>query len=359
MASANKAEYKKRMAETKQKIKDGTWFLDFIKKEVNKAIESDKLSQFKSKYKNLNNDEIALKIIGHYAMKTTGVGLATGLLAGFVAAASIIPDVIAVTRMQIHMLTYLAILYEKIDGINLNYPEPFLRIFAVVVGGWNSKAFSTQIIHHETSRDYEALKNISKRLGRRILTLGTVTKGIPIISSAAGGTLNFIRTQRLGKYALLEFKGKTAAEKFFSIYGFNEIDFRKELMLSVITMMKCDEDVSDEKIHLFGNILMELQLTKPQREELLLILSSDEPIYFLDFTQIQTDEQKTFLIHTLIRTSLSDGTYKRKEERYIKKVCKTLKIPYKKNMIDDFKNTSEYHEYLRAYSRYIQDLDSP
>ena len=225
-----------------QAFKSGEWFNNLIQKALLSYWSKADSRYFRDKYPNLNEDQLAKKIIALTAKNAAAIGGATGvamstnevvaLLTGAeggiglpaniaIAAASIGGEIISVTHCQLKMIADLGKLYQV--PLDAEDPEDIWIIFAYAMGGSVAElagAFGMRVGGNLTKTTIkkviskEVLKQIQKIgriIGVKILQKSIIKYAVPIMSIAIGSSWNYVSTKSVGKIAQRHFIGRRDA----------------------------------------------------------------------------------------------------------------------------------------------------
>ena len=223
------------------RIKDGTWFNDFLHAMLSiyaeKIINDGGVEYFQKKYPGLTQDAIAEKLCtlavryAAIAGGITGLTASTGVLGGLtipVIIAAIGGEILYTTRLQVRLIYDLATVYG--DPINLNDPEQLYRAFMLAYGvtavsanaGAVVAAGGAEVVRAQAYRfitgktpviQDAAIKILGPRIGSMITRKAILKVAVPVAGVAISSGWNYISTKNMAEVGLQEFKIEARAQQ--------------------------------------------------------------------------------------------------------------------------------------------------
>jgi uncharacterized protein (DUF697 family) len=219
------------------------WLLNLVEKTLANYIQTATPEFFRSKYPDLNNDQIAQKLIdlacknAALAGGLTGAAISADELLAILTAGeagigvpaniticftAIATEALFVTGLQLQLVARLAVLYGV--PLQMDDPEDIWVILAFASGGglaeWAGKE-GMQIgrrLSESAVRQYirkevlEFLQQIAKKLGYKLLRRTIIGAVVPGVSIAIGAVWNKKTTRKVGEIAIEHFKKRREAE---------------------------------------------------------------------------------------------------------------------------------------------------
>jgi uncharacterized protein (DUF697 family) len=220
-------------------LKQGEWLFSLIQKSLNSYYQKANADYFRGKYPGLSDQAIIRKLISVAARNAALVGAVTGAIvstdeivgivtlgeAGVgipaniaIAAAAIGGEILLLTRIQLQLVVNIA----KVLGCPLDPddPEDVLIIFAYAFGGGVAEAAgkmgmkvggktTEKMIRKYVSKAFlEALKELGRRVGIKILQRTIIKYAVPLASVAIGTVWNYTTTKSVGKLASRHFRDR-------------------------------------------------------------------------------------------------------------------------------------------------------
>lgn len=217
-----------------ERIKDGTWFNEFIKAMLQtysqKIIEGGGIEFFRRKYPGLTQDTIAAKLCNlatRYAALaggTSGLTASTSVLGGFTIpaiVAAIGSEILYTTRLQVRLIYDLSTIYG--DPIDVDDPEHLFRAFSLAYGvsaatgsaGGIVKAVAPEVARAQTYRfitgktpiiQEAAIRWLGPRIGSQITRKAIIKAAVPLAGIAISSSWNYLTTQQIGAIASNELR---------------------------------------------------------------------------------------------------------------------------------------------------------
>lgn len=216
----------------------GEWLWKLINKSLGVYIKRANAEYFRKKYPNLDNGQIAKKLISVAARNAailgglTGSAISADEIGGLlalpfgvgvpvnlaIAAGAIGAEAILLARIQIQMIVNLSALYDV--PLDPEDPEDILTILAFALGGSAAEAAGKagmkiggaaagQVARQFFSKEVLALvKKVGAKVGIKILQKSIVKYTIPIASIGIGTGWNYLSTKAVGSVAIKHVKKK-------------------------------------------------------------------------------------------------------------------------------------------------------
>lgn len=174
----------------------------------------------RAKYPSLSREELARKLISRARWQGAALGVATGLPSNpWVAVPAAMADVGGLLRIQVAMAARVALLFDEryLDG-----NDPPYELMAPIMGGRLMSEMGRELaIRGGMGVTRQAIKKVLskgtlkqfKRLmlkyfGLKVTQRSLITKTLPLVGGAIGGTWNFIEVKVVGERAYAYFDGR-------------------------------------------------------------------------------------------------------------------------------------------------------
>lgn len=223
------------------RLKDGTWFNDFLHAMLSsyaeKIIKAGGVEYFRNKYPGLTQDAIAEKLCtlavryAAIAGGVTGITASAGVLGGLtipVVIAAIGGEILYTTRLQVRLIYDLATVYG--DPIDLDDPEQLYRAFVLAYGitaisanaGNVAAVAGAEVVRAQTYRFITgktpiikevAIKLLGPKIGSIITRKAIIKVTVPVAGVAISSGWNYISTKNIAEVGRQEFKLEALARQ--------------------------------------------------------------------------------------------------------------------------------------------------
>lgn len=338
------------------RIKDGSWFLEFIgtmlKTYSETILKNGGVSYFYNKYPGLPREQIANKLIeiaekyaaisgGVTALGATSATLGTaGVgIAGAVGAVGV--DILFTTRLQLRLIYDLSVLYGY--PIDPNDPEDLLRAFSIAYGVTVASAgsqaitkFGPEVVRHQLRSilwgNTKAIQSVARkvigpRLGAKITNQALMKGLVPGVSIVISTSWNYVATKKLAEIARHELRAQarirdTVQKTAQALKG--HLDFAPLVFECICAVATCDGSFNCHEEEIFNTVVKYLDLPKE-------ILSQHEEHFDVS---PDTIEKKLLLVsdatlknaiaNCLLLVAASDGLVKPEEEELLSRLFNVL-----------------------------------
>jgi uncharacterized tellurite resistance protein B-like protein len=223
------------------KLKDGTWFNEFVRAMLTtyaeKIIKAGGVEYFHQKYPGLTQDAIAEKL-STLAMRyaaiiggVTGVTASSSVLGGLtipLVLTAIGGEILYTTRLQVRLVYDLATIYG--DPIDLNDPEQIYRAFMLAYGisvvsanaGGITTAVGAEVMRAQAYRfitgktpiiQEAASQVLGPRIGALITRKAILKTIVPVAGVAIASGWNYVSTKGIAEIARQEFRLEALARQ--------------------------------------------------------------------------------------------------------------------------------------------------
>lgn len=345
------------------KIKDGTWFNEFIKAMLGsystRIIEGGGVEFYRKKYPGLTQNQIAERLCDLATRYATLAGGASGLTASTAVAATIgtgagavtVPAAIAAvsaevlftTRLQVRLVYDLSQVYGY--PLNLDDPEDLYRAFSLAYGvtyasgqaGAVAKVLTPEIaraqiralIHgHQAFIQHVARAILGPRIGRMITQKAILRTAVPVVGVGISSGWNYLSTSQIASVARHEIRSQgrlrdAACELAPQLRGSE--DNTRLVLESILCVGSADGKFDDHEQQVFRSMVQHLDA----RPELLAAIESRVDVNPDSVAERlglpHGDDFRVALAKLLVLVAASDGTIAPVEAELLRRYLAALK----------------------------------
>ena len=348
-----------------QRLKDGSWFLEFIgvmlKSYSENILKNGGIEFFRKKYPGLPKDQIATKVIEtaeKYAALSGGVtalGATTATLGtagvGFAGAVgSVGVDILFTTRLQLRLVYDLSVLYGY--PLDADDPEDLMRAFSIAYGVAVASAGSQvimkagpEVIRHQLRNllwgntkaiQSAAKKIIGPKLGEKITNRALMKGLVPGVSIVVSSGWNYVATKRIAAIAQHELRTQArirdAVRELAEVLK-SRMEYAPLVLESVVAVATAEGDFSPHEGELFKTVVnyLELPLETLRKAEEQVDVSTETIVNKL---RAVTDESfKRGLVECLVVVAAADGEVHRDEELLLFRIFTAAGLDFDKEAL--------------------------
>lgn len=336
-----------------QSIKDGTWFLQFIKACLSsyeqRMMEQGGAAYLRNKYPGLPTDAIAAKLCQLAEKYATVAGGLSGAAAstavvgvGIPAAiAGVMTEVLYTVRLQLRLAYDLHLLY----GMPLDADDPvdLTKLFAAVygvkvaeVGGLGLKSLGPEVARAHMRRlltgHTKAIQAASKivlgpRIAKQITQKALIKTAVPVVGTGISAGWNYATTHAMGVRVRHGVRVAAAlreqTQRLQGMIGRNE-HAELAVLEGLIALAQADQHFDDKENEVYLTFLKQLALSQEQIEQLAQKIDSDLDAVCMALTSIENNTAKEPIARCFCLITAADGQIVPEEEDLLKRLLEAL-----------------------------------
>ena len=359
-------------------VKSGQWFIALLQKIVESYNHNVRAEYFQQKYPGLTPDEISDKLISVTVKYATIAGAVTGAAttANQIAALSsagmtialmtgaIGAEMVYLARIQMRLILDLSVAYDL--QLDPDDPEDILMVFGYAMGvapvemvgkvlqvaarGGTQYAVKKYV----SKGTLKAIQDFGKRIGIKILQKSILKYTVPVVSTLAGSSYNYVATKSIGGIAKnhLKNRGKVTEELRQLVSRQNTYDLA--FPAAAMYLAQIDGEFSVKEKEFYRAILSRMAFEEHTEAEFKKLMA-DEGNIINAIAQIEDDEIRSNLVEVLVLMAIYDGKLVEEERDFLIKAAAKLNVPLDINDVErrtgDYRAVIEKNIFQKAVGR--------
>lgn len=330
-------------------LKNGDWFLKILRMTISSYNRNARASYFQQKYPGMHPDELADKMISiatRYATLAGGIAgaavtaneIATLTTFGMTAAlliTTIGAEMIYLAGLQLRLILDLSIIYDiQLDSDD---PEDMMMLMYYALGiaptdlagkGLTKTAaggMQTLIKTYVSKDSLKTLQTLGRQVGIKILQRDILKFAVPVVSTAVGGSYNYITTLGVGKTAKSHFKNRHGVSDELRQLISRQNTYDLVFPAAIMYMANIDGQFSLEEKQLYNSVISRMSFPSHQQQEFDRLVN-DEVSIMDTISILSDDDSKYVLIELLSMMALYDGELANAEREFLSKVAEKLNV---------------------------------
>ncbi|MBI1281093.1 MAG: hypothetical protein GC179_23405 [Anaerolineaceae bacterium] len=331
-------------------LKNGDWFLQILRMTISSYDRNARAVYFLQKYPGIHPDEIADRLISlatRYATLAGGIAGAA-ITANEIAALSTFGATIALfvttvgaemiylARLQMRLILDLSVVYDI--QLDADDPEDMMVIMYYALGivptdivgkGIAKTAVegSQTLIKTYISKDtLKSLQTAGRQVGMKILQRDILKLAVPVVSTAVGGTYNYITTIGVGKTAKSHFKNRNGVSDELRRLISRQNIYDLVFPAAVMYMANVDGKYSVEEKQFYKAIVSRMSFSPYEQAEFDQLIKHESSVMDA-ISKITDNDSKYLLVELLSMMATYDGDLTSSERDFLNKVSSQLNVP--------------------------------
>jgi uncharacterized membrane protein YebE (DUF533 family) len=334
-----------------EEVRRGDWFVLLLQKVIQTYDRNARAAYFRQKYPGLPADDIADTLIsvatryagivglvggaaatGSTAAVLSSAGLSTPLLIGSIGA-----EMLCLARLQMRLVLDLSVAYDL--QLNEDDPEDILMVFGYALGIAPTEVIGKGMKHiagsgaqtaarHIVSRGrLEAVQNLGRQLGLKILQKTVVKYAAIVAATAMASGYNYLSTKSVGSIAKSHFKNRGRVTEELRLLVTRQKTYDLAFPAAVLFMAQSDGEVSPKEKEMYRALLSRMSFEQHEQASFQKLLQSEHDVLEA-LAEIQDTEVQQRLIDVLALMAAYDGKLTNEEITFLSKVADRLHVPF-------------------------------
>ena len=331
-------------------VKSGEWFIGLLRKVIQAYDRNTRATYFQKKYPGLPPDDIADILTSVTVRYATIAGAVAGAAAtanqiaalssaGMTAAlfvGSIGAEMLYLSQIQMRLVLDLSVVYDL--QLDPEDPEDILMIFGYALGvtptemigkglqiasGAGAKAAVKKYISKGT---LQAIKDLARRLGFKILQRTILKYAVPVASAAVGSSYNYATTKSVGRIAKAHFKNRGKVTDELRVLVSRQNTYDLAFPAAVMYVAQVDGQFSAKEKEFYKAMLSRMSFDEHTQAEFQKLTANEDNILEA-IAKIEDEEVRRSLMETLVLMTIHDGELAEKEREFLGNVAEWLNMP--------------------------------